>query len=147
MTSNRPPAAYRLEINDSPSDAEVGFLGRQITEFNFGVTQIGDARELMIRLLDEDGGMAAGLHGWTWGGCLQIVNLWVGEDLRGKGYGSKFLRIAETEAISRGCQLALLDTHDFQAPDFYVKHGYEEVFRIEGCPRGYSKNWLRKHLR
>ena len=138
--------AYGLELDDSPSDEEMRFLARQISEFNFAVTQIWDGRELMIRLRDADGCIAAGLHGWTWGGCLQVVNLWVREDVRGMGHGARLLRTAEEEAIARGCRLALLDTHDFQAPEFYKRYGYEVVFAIDGYPQGYSKIWLKKRL-
>ena len=144
--SDEPPGAYSLELDDSPSYEETGFLARQISEFNFAETEIRDGRELMIRLRDTDGRVAAGLYGWTWGGCLQVASLWVREDVRGVGHGSRLLRTAEEEAIARGCRLALLDTHDFQAPDFYKKYGYQVVFTIEGYPQGHSKIWLKKRL-
>ena len=34
----------------------------------------------------------------------------------------------EEEARKRGCQYVLLDTFEFQAPEFYKKKGYREVF-------------------
>ena len=36
--------------------------------------------------------------------------------------------------------------HDFQAPEFYKKYGYEVVFAIEGYPQGHSKIWLKNRL-
>ncbi len=96
--------AFSLELDDSPSDEETRFLARQIDEFNFAATDIRDGRELMIRLRGADGRLAAGLYGWTWGGCLEVASLWVGEDLRGMGHGARLLRAAEDEAIARGCR-------------------------------------------
>lgn len=144
--SDESPGALQLELDDSPSDGEALFLARQISEFNFAATDIRDGRELMIKLRAADGNPAAGLHGWTWGGCLEVASLWVREDLRGKGHGARLLRAAEEEAIARGCRLAVLDTHDFQAPEFYKKYGYEVVCAIEDYPQGHSKIWMKKRL-
>ncbi len=138
--SDESAAAFELELDDSPSDEETLSLARQINEFNFETTGIRDGRDLMIRLRAADGSLAAGLYGWTWGGCLEVASLWVREDNRGKGHGARLLRTAEEEAIARGCRLAVLGTHDFQAPEFYKKYGYEVVCAIEGYPQGQKRS-------
>ena len=38
--------------------------------------------------------------------------------------------MAEEEAIRRGCRAATLVTVNFQAPEFYARHGWEEFGRI-----------------
>jgi len=90
--------------------------------------------------------LIAGIRAYTWGGCLDIRSLWVREDFRGEGLGSKLMRAVEQEAIRRGCHIATLETHSFQAPGFYEKLGYEEIGVLDGYPIGHKKHYLKKVL-
>ncbi|HEV9534833.1 TPA: GNAT family N-acetyltransferase [Streptococcus pneumoniae] len=67
----------------------------------------------------------------TFGNWLEIEYLFVKEELRGQGIGSKLLQQAESEAKNRNCCFAFVNTYQFQAPDFYQKHGYKEVFSLQ----------------
>jgi hypothetical protein len=127
-------------IQDQVAAADVQFLDEQINAYNVARTGIDDARLLVAFVRDERGAIAAGVFGWTWGGCCEINYLWVAEALRG------LLVAAEQEAAARGCELLMLDTHSFQAPQFYQQRGYEIVGEVAGYPRGYSKFYLKKAL-
>lgn len=81
--------------------------------------------------------------GWGW---LFVAMLWVSGSYRGNGYGSKLLQLAEAKAKAYGCNSVFLDTHSFQAPDFYRKHGYTEFGRLENFPPGHSRIYLSKAL-
>jgi ribosomal protein S18 acetylase RimI-like enzyme len=70
----------------------------------------------------------------------------VREDLRRTGIGSKLLHAAEHGAIRRGCRIATLETHSFQAPHFYEKLGYEEIGVLDGYPIRHKKYYLKKIL-
>ncbi|WP_028785274.1 GNAT family N-acetyltransferase [Terracoccus sp. 273MFTsu3.1] len=92
------------------------------------------ARELTIRVDDASGELAAGVSGWTWGVAAGIGMTWVREDVRGTGLGERLLADFESEARSRGCTHVFVTSFTFQAPGFYEKQGYREIFRWEGVP-------------
>jgi GNAT superfamily N-acetyltransferase len=135
-----------LAIIDNPSLEDTAFLGERIYEFNVARTQIKDGRLLAIFVRDEAGEIVAGLTGWTWGGCLYIEHLWVHESLRGHDYGTRLLMAAEREGAARGCRQSMLTTHDFQAPAFYGKFGYEIVGEFDEYPADHKQMFLRKPL-
>jgi ribosomal protein S18 acetylase RimI-like enzyme len=90
--------------------------------------------------------IVAGLHGWTWSGTGFVESLWVRDNLRRRGLGSRLLRAAETEARRRGCHQMYLDTHSYQAPAFYRRLGYEVIGDLPGWPGGDIRIFFRKTL-
>ena len=102
-------------------DADAGLrdrLDEEINAFNAAATGYHDGRMLSVAVRGDDGDLRAGLYGWTWGGCGYIDLLWVRDDQRGCGLGTKLLAAAETEIRRRGCDRVALSTHSFQAPGF-----------------------------
>ena len=104
------------------------------------------ARELTVQLHDE-GGLVGGLSGWTWGVAAGIGMTWVRADRRGDGTGSRLLAAFEDEARARGCTHVFTTSFTFQAPRFYERHGYVELFRWQDLPVvGQADVHLRKDL-
>ena len=133
-------------VDENPSDADVHFLEDRINQHNVETTKIGDGRIISFLLHDERAQIVAGLYGWTWGGTCEIRYLWVREDFRNRGYGKALIEAAEREAIARGCNQIVLDTHSFQAPLFYQRLGFEIIASHADYPRGHYKHYLRKQL-
>ena len=136
----------RLTVEDDFTPAQAAALDDRIYEFNAARTGVDDGRLLAIWVRDDAGELIGGLYGWTWAGYLEVRSLWVREDARGKGLGSRMLAAAEAEGLARGARVAVLDTHSFQAPDFYRRFGYEEVATIDDCPLGHQRHCFRKRL-
>ncbi|MEE8558973.1 MAG: GNAT family N-acetyltransferase, partial [Myxococcota bacterium] len=141
-----PAKVDSMVIDPNPTPEEVRFLESRLYEFNVSATGLGDGKGLSLLVRDDDGRIVAGLAGHTWGGCCVIEQLWVSEPLRGSGLGSRLVAATEQEARKRGCAQILVSTHSFQAPDFYTKHGFEQVAAWEDYPVGYSELFLRKRL-
>ena len=136
-----------IELCDQGESARLdAFLVERIYEFNARATGYVDGRLIAGRIVDDAGDVVAGFSGHTWGGCCVLTNVWVHESLRGRGYGRALLLAAEAEAVRRRCEQVVLATHDFQAPGFYAKLGYEAYGRVEGTPRGSGQTWFKKSL-
>ena len=135
-----------FQNEDEPAQQDVDFLEDQINEFNITTTGVPFGGRLACFVRNDEGEIIAGISGWTWGDCCEIRLLWVHADLRGQGYGSQLLQAAEQEALARGCRQVVLDTHSFQAPAFYQRHGYEVVGVVDGYPYQHQKIYLRKQL-
>jgi GNAT superfamily N-acetyltransferase len=136
---------FDVVISDTASDADSAELRDALHEFNFAATGYRDGGSLSCFLRD-DGELVAGIDGFTWGGYARVDYLWVTEALRGQGLGSRLLAAAEEEARRRGCSTIVLDTHSFQAPGLYRKHGYAEIGTTVDTPRGYSQTLFQKAL-
>lgn len=115
-------------------------LSKRLDEYNFPATgtTAEDQTVLSVKAVDESGELIGGLTGWTWSGLLGISMLWVREDSRADGWGSRLLLAAEEEAKKRGCDRACVSSFSFQAPGFYQRHGYAETGRTLGFPGGAS---------
>lgn len=79
--------------------------------------------------VEADGEMVAGITAWSLGPDLHIDMLGVDERHRKEGLGSALLARVEEAGRAEGCTTASIDTFSFQAPNYYPRHGYEEIFR------------------
>jgi GNAT superfamily N-acetyltransferase len=109
-------------------------LSDELDAFNAAATpEVRRAEELTVRVV-EDGDLVAGASGWTWGEAAGIGMTWVRDDRRRAGLGAALLDAFEHEARRRGCRHVFVTSFTFQAPDFYRRHGYVEIFRWESVP-------------
>jgi GNAT superfamily N-acetyltransferase len=135
-----------LTVETEPALEDIQYLEDRLYEWNVSATGVADGQYLAIFVRDEQGRIVAGIAGNTWGGCLEIRQLWVDEARRKRGLGSRLLRAAEEEARRRGSAQIVLTTFDFQAPAFYARHGFEIAAAIDDHPRGHRNFFMRKRL-
>jgi ribosomal protein S18 acetylase RimI-like enzyme len=121
-------------------------LEDRLYAFNAATTGISDGEGLALAARDSSGRVVAAAVGHTWGGTCEIKTVWVDEPLRRSGLGRALVLRAIAEAEARGCAQLLLSTHSFQAPGFYAKLGFRELFRVEDYPRGHAQIFLRRPL-
>lgn len=136
----------KMETTDriDPQDESKVYEG--LLEYNLARLEDKNPRQLGIFLRDDWENPVAGLTGMTHGNWLSIRYLWVSEPLRGQGTGSRLLKAAEDEALRRGCRYAFVDTFQFQAPAFYEKYGYRQVFALMDYPLTGKRFYYTKRL-
>ena len=133
-------------MNYNPSEKETEQIRKSLFEFNAG--KVGDDGHTPLNIIeyDAEGNLIGGILGGTYWGWMYVDILWVREDHRKRGIGSKLLSAAEKEAKSRGCHHVHLDTMSWQAPEFYKKHGYTVIGILPDIPSGNQKYLLMKEL-
>ncbi|MBM3198714.1 MAG: GNAT family N-acetyltransferase [Chlamydiae bacterium] len=104
-------------------------------------------KPLSIFLKNDSGEIFGGIQAFMDTESIYIEGLWIEEDLRKQGHGTKLLTAVEREALKNGCIFSLVDTWDFQAEEFYLKNGYERIGEIKNYWHGHSKIFLRKNIR
>jgi len=135
------------EIRSEPFDVALsGDLEDRIYAFNVEQTGIDDGRMLALVVRDATGHAVATALGHTWGGTCELKTVWVDAPLRRAGLGRALVLRAIAEAEARGCSQLLLATHSFQAPDFYAKLGFRELFRLNDYPSGHAEIWMLREL-
>ena len=133
-------------MNDHPSKSELEYIRGELTAFNEQIVGSDNHTALHLVEYDESGAIVGGLVGGTYWGWLYIDILWVREDRRRTGIGSRLLAAAEEQARARGCHHVHVDTMSWQAPLFYQKHGYKLIGTLPDIPKGNQKHLLFKQL-
>src|SRR5438067_231427 len=153
----RPMSELQFEILDVAADSIIEeAVHEQLREFNRARNPVlWDAldapehasRPLNVVAFDAGGRVAGGLFAETRFAWMKVAIMAVRQDVRGRGIGKRLMRMAEEEAIRRGCKYAFTDTMDYQAPGFYHRLGYATAGRIEDWDsHGHAKYFLVKQL-
>lgn len=126
---------------------------RIIQKIQAGLTAYNEAAHpdptegpLTLSAQSDGGDVIGGLLGSNAYGWMRIDWVWVDEQHRGKGIGTALLERAEEIAVNRDCHGVHLDTHSFQAPEFYYGLGYEPFGELDNYPDLNKRIWLRKNL-
>ena len=131
----------------TPDEVRSGELGRRLRHFNYGfVGEYPEQQYIRLNAKDADGRLLGGLRGFVFLYWLTIDVLFVEADVRGSGLGSHLLAEAERRAIGLGAKSAKLETFEWQAPKFYLKHGYEEYARVDDYAPGFYLASMKKSL-
>ena len=135
-----------LEIQRSPSDADVGELRRNLIEYNIAHHGFTETFNAAVFIKNDEGVLEAGVSAYGWGGTMEVELLWIAENRRGEGLGTRLMNAVEEEARRVGCTKIVVDTFSYQAPRFYEKLGFEITSAIDDFPTGHSHYLLVKRL-
>lgn len=134
-----------IKISQSSTD-DTNYVRNKLIEYNSQNTSNGKYEEVNLCVKDNQNNIIAGLISsicWNW---LEIDILWVDEEYRKQGFGTKLINEIERIAIGKNCTFIKLNTFSFQAPEFYKKHGYSVIAVIDNAPIGSKHYYLKKDL-
>jgi GNAT superfamily N-acetyltransferase len=138
------PPTITYEPHPQPADVAAVRAGLSAYNRLHGPDDTFEPLTLFVR--DVHAAVVGGLLGGTIWHWLYVDILWLGDPLRGQGYGSRLLAEAERMALERGCIGSHLDTMSFQSLAFYEGHGYTVYGVLENFPPGHRKFLLQKPL-
>ena len=137
----------RLIVTDTADARVEKVVGEGLRRYNAEQSGVDDSRSLAVVVSDPDTNeILGGITGRTSLGLLFIDLVFLPEELRGGGLGSRILKLAEDEGRRRGCRAAMLYTISFQAPRFYERHGWRVFGEIACDPPGTSRIFMTKTL-
>jgi GNAT superfamily N-acetyltransferase len=133
----------RWDATDAPSASDALVVDAGLDAFNHQASDLASIRKVACFARLPSGEVIAGAVGRYWGVACELQQIWVRDDYRRGGVGTRLVRSFEEQARRHGCKLVYLDTFTFQAPDFYRKLGYQVACELEGFPGGASKLIMR----
>lgn len=102
-------------------------LLRSLSDLNNQATNTS----IVLMAKGDEGQIVGGVTGSTSYGWLLVKLLWVSDECRGAGIGTRLMQAVEDEARSLGCHSSWLDTSNAQARAFYLRLGYEDFGVLE----------------
>jgi GNAT superfamily N-acetyltransferase len=137
----------RVIVSDTADARVEKVVGEGLRRYNAEQSGVDDSRSLAVVVSDPDTNeILGGITGRTSLGLLFIDLVFLPDELRGGGLGSRILKLAEDEGRRRGCRAAMLYTISFQAPRFYERHGWRVFGEIACDPPGTSRIFMTKTL-
>ena|SRR3990167_1864808 len=138
---------YTINFEKNPNEADIQILNdgiikehkikKDMKPLDFFAYFIRDAQKKIV-------GGCAGDHMY---GQLFIASLWLKEDLRGKGYGTKLMFLAESFAKEKQCRFITVNSFEWEALDFYKRLGFYVEFARHGFDQDSIFYFLRKDIK
>ncbi|MGR4988063.1 GNAT family N-acetyltransferase [Vibrio rotiferianus] len=137
----------KLEFKLNPTQNNLDFIRDGIKAYNGMNLPDGEVNAIGCFARDEEDKIIGGLTGEMFNNTVFVEYLWVDENERTSGVGSKLMALLEEQVKAHGVTHLYLDTYSFQALDFYLKLGFEKVGQYTGYPAaGIDKHFLQKQI-
>ncbi|BAO07502.1 GNAT family N-acetyltransferase [Enterococcus mundtii] len=138
-----------IEIKKSDSEETekkiIGLLNEQYMQ-SFSTNEHLTTQIISISASKDEkwiGGAVASLFGNT----LHLSLLAVDQSYRHEGIGSRLIEAVQQTALENQCLYMTVNTQDYQAREFYERHGFEVFASVENMPFvGTTKFYLKQQI-
>jgi len=137
----------RITEVSQPDDSDFQVLKNGLNGFNEQHTGTLFREKISSFVKDENNQTVGGILGEIKWGWLYIEGLWVSDNVRSNGLGSKLLKQLEAYAQSKGITNYRLETTSFQALPFYQKQGYVIFGELPDMPPSHTSFFLKKQIK
>lgn len=136
-------------ITDTPTNEEMEYILNAVKNDKHIKTRgkyYDGGVEISLVLKDSKGIVRGGVTASTVFNVMHLEVLWVDENYRRRGFGSKLVQSAEQLGLAKGCFAAQTWTFSFQGPEFYPTVGYELIGIYDGYPNKITEHAFKKRL-
>lgn len=137
---------YEIKFVENPDPKAVQILNEGIMAHAKQIKGFGPIQFFGFFIHDENNQIVGGCQCDMLYGCLYVGSLWVSENLRGQGYGTKLMRSVEKLAKEQHCNFVAVNTMSWEALDFYKKLGFIVEFERSGFIDNAIFYFMRKDL-
>ncbi|ABV87594.1 GNAT family N-acetyltransferase [Shewanella pealeana] len=139
-----------IEVTTSPNKKDLETISKGIQSYNQKYISDDVVFEPDTKFAafakDENGKVVGGIRAVAfWNYCI-LELLWLSDETRGQGVGSKLMDAAENFAKEKGFGYMRTETLSFQAKPFYEKRGYKVFGELPDYPKGHVTYCLVKEL-
>lgn len=115
---------YSISLKKNPSADQIQILNDGILNEHKLKKDMKPLDFFAYFMRDSEGQIVGGCAGDNMYGGLFIGQLWIKEELRGKGYGTQLMSLAEDLARESQCRFMTVNTFEWEALNFYKKLGF-----------------------
>ena len=135
---------YKYEFFEAEPKEITAFIAKEFAKDHYEHTQLN--RKLYSYSAEDNGEIIAAGRGSYFGKDCNISEIIIAEPYRNKGLGRKILNRIEDMGKKSGCTRIIVDTYDYQAPEFYSKNGFIEKGRIENYRGEHARIFFEKKI-
>ncbi|NTS76778.1 GNAT family N-acetyltransferase [Catenovulum sp. SM1970] len=136
----------KLTSTKAATNEQFEALKKGLNGFNEQTTGELKREQIASFIEDEQGQVHGGILAEINWGWVYVQGIWISDNLRLQGWGSKLLLAIETDAKAKGIKNIRLETTSFQALGFYLKQGFEVFGELADMPPGHTSYFLKKAL-
>jgi GNAT superfamily N-acetyltransferase len=134
-----------IYLNVEATDEDLGLLHKglmdHVSKYVSGDTS---ATSINLGLKDASGNLIGGLHSWTTLNNLIFEYVWIDEEHRRKGFGTRLMQEVERIAKEKNCIASQAYCFSFQAPEFFQNNGYLMLGVSHGYPEPFKEYYFIK---
>lgn len=139
--------SMNIVVDVEPKEEDLQVVLDGLRKYNDSKRKRIERKKLGVFLKDDTGNIIGGIEAHYFAKWIHIEYLWIEEQYRGKDYGTKLIAETEKKGIELGCNMITVGTFSFQAPEFYLKNGFEVFGKLDDNPEeGMTRFYYKKRL-